>query len=225
MPTVGVTVRLWSPIRKQFDRQIAHIGLRRDAFLARVVRLELPRLDEAIAQPVPKESATFIRHQLKRLDTDLVTLRLPDDLLASLDAMCDTKKIVRDSFFNRLIFALCVKPETFLAHTHVGPVTGIAEWLHEGWQTQGEQFEKGPLDAAAAVLDDPLWVIRACLAEAAKKYGEGPYEFYDIELRYDKVDGFRGLNVYYDTPPSKDNADIFALLGIDRPGDKGATAK
>lgn len=224
MALVGITVRVWDKVADGFDRRASEIGLRRDAFLARVLRLEVPRLDAEVVTPVSAREAQLIKHQLKRLDTRLLTFRLPRDLVDALDAVCEAKNVVRDAFFNRLLFALCTTPSGFLSLSEVG-LMDIARVLgDEGWETKGEEFQKGALDAAASVLNDPLWVIRACLDAASKAAGrETAYRFYDLALTLETVKGFEGLNIRYAEPEAEIDLDI--LLDRTEPAPKARTAK
>lgn len=171
--------------------------------MARLLKAELPRLEDEITSPVSKRGNLFIRQQLKRLDTEPVTFRLPEEVVSALDVICEKKNIVRDALFNRLLFALCTKPHAFLALMNVAvEEREIEPWLSDaGWDTQGEEFGKGPLDVAISALNDPLWVIRACLETASKAAGEeNMYTFYENPLTVKGLTGFEGLNVCYSSP-------------------------
>jgi hypothetical protein len=220
-----MTIRLWKSLRKNFERRIVEVGLRRDVFLAHLVRVELPRLDHEVPGTVSKRGAMFIRHQLKRLDMEPVTIRLPKDLVESIDEICTRKHIVRDAFFNRLILALCITPEAFLSLTDLGRLDIPELLIEEGWKTRGEQFSSGALATAASVLNDPLWVIRACLEAASKREGvEGMYTFYEIPLSFEKVKGFQGLNVYSEQPADLE-IDLDDLLASATPKSKRESVK
>lgn len=197
-PTRGITVRLWTRLLAGLDTRAATLDLRRDAYLSKLVLREIPRLDAEIATPVSKEASRAIRGELKRLDTSLVTFRFPKEVCSNLDQVCERKNIVRDAFFNRLLFAICTKPVTFLGAAGISfdPV-GLPRTLRDqGWDTVGREFLDAPLDAAAAALDDPCWVLRACLEAASEFEGSpGLYKFYDVELELESIRGFRALNL------------------------------
>ncbi len=101
-----ISVRIWTPLLERFNQSLDAACLRRDAWLAKVLEHELPQIDAEIPTPNSQAARHFIATRLDALPRKLVTLTLPEELVRQLDELCETKCIVRDSFFNRLFFLL-----------------------------------------------------------------------------------------------------------------------
>lgn len=101
-----IATRIWTPLLEKLTQRMDAACLRRDAYLARVLQGELDELDGEIAEPNSEAARTFVAARLDTLPRKLVTLTLPEDLVRKLDDICGRKRIVRDSFFNRLFFLL-----------------------------------------------------------------------------------------------------------------------
>jgi hypothetical protein len=101
-----IATRIWTPLLEKFMQRMDAACLRRDAYLAKVLQGELHELDGEITEPNSDAAHTFIVAHLDKLPRKLVTLTLPEDLVRKLDDICERKRIVRDSFFNRLFFLL-----------------------------------------------------------------------------------------------------------------------
>lgn len=104
-----IGTRIWTPLLAKFTARIASACLRRDAWLTKVLANELDELDSEITTPNSEAARLFIASRLDALPRKLVTLTLPDELVHRLDDICERKRIVRDSFFNRL-FLLAAGP-------------------------------------------------------------------------------------------------------------------
>ena len=155
------SVRLWGPIRERFDEALDRLGLKRDAYLNRVLETELAHLDAEVKQPNSREAQRFIADRLRDLKpSELVTLRLRRDLLDRMDASCARKRICRDAFFNRLLFLLTLPPKGI----DLLFFDGDSRWRTEVWNEckhDGPFFQNVfyPLDPVV----DPFWTIRAGL--------------------------------------------------------------
>lgn len=214
MDTKGTTIKLWTNLVNGLDKRTAALGLKRDAYLARIVHDELPHLDEEITEPLSKNDATLIRHHLKRLDTTLVTLRLPTKTAAQLDKLCRQRNLVRDAFFNRLVLALCISPKAFLEFVGFDGVNLPRALRDAGWPVEAEELTHGALDAAHATLSNPFWVIRAYLEAASKEDRVSPpYTFYGMYLSFPGIEGFEGLNLVAAPKSDHPAIDITELFG------------
>jgi hypothetical protein len=125
LPNRKTSVRIWTPLLEKFTQRLDEACLRRDAWLTQVLERELAELeavgtikkfsfDEIIPERdrINSEAARqFIAARLDALPRKLVTFTLPEALIRRLDTLCESKRIVRDSFFNRLIFLLVAHEE------------------------------------------------------------------------------------------------------------------
>lgn len=106
------SVRIWVPLLKAFDDAIENSCLRRDAYLNRLIELEVEHLDREVAVPNSEAAFAYVSSLQERIPRKLVSLALKPELTARVNAVCRTKRIVRDAFFNRLFLLLAV-PELF----------------------------------------------------------------------------------------------------------------
>lgn len=199
------SIRIWQPALERFNERINSACLRRDAYLARILELELDELEAAGAAPlslaehVPERERVnsdaarqYIAARLDALPRKLVTLTLPEALVCRLDDICERKRIVRDSFFNRLFFLLAADRK-LLTHLFFD---GDWSWLHG--LLEHSDFASS---AAGEVLDpvpsfrDPFFAIRAIrqLPE-----WQGPDGIYTVPITADTFPGvdLSGFNVY-----------------------------
>lgn len=191
--TYKIGTRIWTPLLTKLSQRMDTACLRRDAYLSRVLDHELNKLDAEIVESNSDAARQFICAHLDALPRKLVTLTLPDRLLRQLDDICERKRIVRDSFFNRLFFMLAAEPRIL-----------DRMWFDDQPEWFSQLLEKTDLqqEAAAQVLEpiqtnlDPFWAYREGLA--ARYEGNPPVGVYSAVLDnriFSKVDLF-GLNVY-----------------------------
>ncbi len=112
LPITKITIQVWRPVLERFDAAIDHACLRRDAWLSRVLDVEVDALDAEVPYPNTDGARKLVGERLARLERRLVSLKLPVTTLARLEATCERKRIVRDAFFNRLFLLLAAKPDT-----------------------------------------------------------------------------------------------------------------
>lgn len=149
-----ISVRIWRPIIEKLDEKIRIACLRRDAFLNKVLEVELDRLDEKVSIPNSQESYAFVFERLEQLDRKLVSLALSPDLTDRLNEICSRKRIVRDAFFNRIFLLLAASPkavDTLLF--------GGYKWQTQVWK---QWKDNGPLFSAIYPLEpaiDPFLAI------------------------------------------------------------------
>ena len=101
-----ISVQIWRVILKELDSKMEASCLRRDAYLSKILRFELEKLDEEITQLNSPEAYKYVSNKLDLLDRKLITLTIDADLVEKLNEICTRKRIVRDAFFNRLFFML-----------------------------------------------------------------------------------------------------------------------
>ena len=93
-----ISVKIWRPILDKLEAKIESACLRRDAYLAKVLEVELDWLDQEVSIPNSQASYDYVLERLDRLDRKLVSLALPQELTARLNDICSRKRIVRDAF-------------------------------------------------------------------------------------------------------------------------------
>lgn len=156
-----ISVRIWRPVIGKIDSKLESACLRRDAYLTKVLEVELDRLDEEVSIPNSQASYDYVFSQLDQLDRKLVSLALPQELTVRLNEICSRKRIVRDAFFNRLFLLLSASPKVI--DTLLFGTVGNA-WRSEVWSQykhDGPFFQNGfyPLEP----MVDPFWAIRTGL--------------------------------------------------------------
>ena len=187
------STRIWTPLLEKFTERLDDACLRRDAYLGRILESELDALDAEVTTPNSDAARSFIAAHLDALPRKLVTLTLPEPLMQRIDDLCERKQIVRDSFFNRLVFMLAAEPRVLDRLWFDGD---------RGWfpHLLGESSFKQ--EAAARMLDpiqadlDPFWAYREGML--AWYDGNPPFGIYTAVLddtTFPKVDLF-GLNIH-----------------------------
>lgn len=155
-----ISVKIWRSIIDAFDKKIEAACLRRDAYLNKVLEVELNWLDEEVSIPNSQASYDYVLGQLDQLDRKLVSLALSPELTTRLNEICSRKRIVRDAFFNRLFLLLAASPKN---------IDKLFSGLLDDWRTvvwsenkhDGPFFQNGfyPLEPTI----DPFWAIRSGL--------------------------------------------------------------
>lgn len=168
-----ISVKIWRPILDKLEAKIESACLRRDAYLAKVLEVELDWLDQEVSIPNSQASYDYVLERLDRLDRKLVSLALPPELTARLNDICSRKRIVRDAFFNRVFLLLAAAPGVVdtLLFGDVGK-----EWRTEVWSKNkhdGPFFQNGfyPLEP----MIDPFWAVRCGLEMYATEAGLEDY--------------------------------------------------
>lgn len=156
-PVPKISVKIWRPILEKLDAKLTAACLRRDAYLCKVLEVELEYLDAEVSIPNTPAAYSFVSDRLDQLDRKLVSLALPTSLTARLNDVCKRKRIVRDAFFNRL-FLLLAAPRSFIDSVFF---EDRKDWRTEVWsenKNDGPFFQNGfyPLEA----IVDPFWAIR-----------------------------------------------------------------
>jgi hypothetical protein len=93
-----VSTKIWRPILEKLEKKMDASCLRRDAYLSRVLAVELSYLDSEVALPNSTEAKEFIAERLDGLsDRKLVSLSLRPEIVERLNDLCERKRIVRDA--------------------------------------------------------------------------------------------------------------------------------
>ena len=171
--TPKISVRIWLPIIDKLDAKIETACLRRDAYLSKVLDIELNWLDQEVSIPNSQASYDYVFDQLDQLNRKPVSLALPSALTSRLNEICSRKRIVRDAFFNRIFLLLAASPKSIdtLLFGDYGD-----EWRKLVWSENkhdGPFFQNGfyPLEP----MIDPFWAIRNGLEMYASDAGLEDY--------------------------------------------------
>lgn len=112
--TQKISVKVWRPIIDKLEKKMAAACLRRDAYLNRVLEIELEKLDKEVVDANSEAARAFIANKLESMpDKKLVSLTVRIDLVERLGEICERKRIIRDSFLNRLLLLLSASPAVF----------------------------------------------------------------------------------------------------------------
>ncbi len=175
MSQTKITVKIYEPLLKAFDKQIEALFIKRDAFLNSVIKEELNHLARDMeGKRLSSKANRYISGELKKLGTKQVNIVVDQTTADALKIIVDGTtnedgtnngdgaNIVRDAFFNRLIMFLR-SSDIFLKHLDLPLVIN------------GSEFESGidpmptsPLEAMLAVQKDPLYYLREGAEERFK---------------------------------------------------------
>lgn len=163
------SVRIWRPLISKLNAKIKAACLRRDAFLSKVLEIELDWLDQEVSIPNSQASYEYVVAQLDGLERDLMSLALPPVLTSRLNEICSRKRIVRDAFFNRLFFMLVASPNDIDLLLFS---SAADEWRGRVWSDcnhDGPFFQNGFYPMEPSI--DPFWTIRTGLDLYVEKEG------------------------------------------------------
>lgn len=164
MSQTKITVKIFAPLLKDFERQIESLFIKRDAFLNSVIQEEVKHLARDMeGKKLSSKANRYISGELKQLGTHPVNIVVDQSTADVLNAVVKETNIVRDSFFNRLIYLLRSS-------------TALLTYLDLPAFINGSEFETvhvepmptSPLQAMAAVHNDPLYYLRAGAEERLK---------------------------------------------------------
>lgn len=152
-----ISTKIWQPIIQKLEEKMNAACLRRDAYLNKVLEIELPYLDREVSLANSAAAQSFLTQRLDQLDRKLVSLALRPDLIERLNDICTRKRIPRDAFFNRLFLLLVAS--TKVLDRLLFPDDD--SWRMEVWsehRVNGPFFQNifYPLDPDI----NPFWTIR-----------------------------------------------------------------
>lgn len=151
-----IAVKVWQPVIDKLDKKIESGCLRRDAYIGKVLAIELERLDEEITQPNSPAARDFVAAKLNLLNRKVVTFSLRADLIDRLDKICNGKRIVRDAIFNRILLLLTATPPQIDRLLLLD-----SDWQNTVWKEHGCDWSFFPnIFYPLEPNVDPFWVIR-----------------------------------------------------------------
>lgn len=152
-----VSVKIWRDLIPKLDKKIEAACLRRDAYISKVIGAEVQRLNSDVSVPNSEEAFAFISQRLDRLDRKLVSFTLDATVAEQLNKVCADKRIVRDAFFNRLIFWLVASPNVVDRILSVGRHTELAAAELDIFRQRDTRY---PMDnSVIGLLVDPLGAV------------------------------------------------------------------
>jgi hypothetical protein len=166
-----ITINTWRPVWSKLEKQLEDACLKRDAYIGSLIDCELEHLEDEMPIANSEAAQKFIDKQLRALldqNSTPLSIALRPQTAANLERVCSAKRIVRDSFFNRLLLFLAFGPHMaglllfkglWLDYEKGKP----GDWTREVWtqyKHDGPFFENvfEPFTATR----NPLWSIRAC---------------------------------------------------------------
>jgi len=160
MSQTKITVKIYEPLLRDFDRQIEKLFIKRDAFLNAMLREELQHLAHDMEgkrlTPITKR---YIAGELKRMGTTPVNVVVDKATADALNAIVETSNLVRDAFVNRLIMLLRSSSPLLryleLPEYIIGSV----------FESYVEPMPVSPMRAMESVHADPLFYLRIACEE------------------------------------------------------------
>lgn len=167
-----ITAKIYAPMYADFDKQLTTALLRRDAFIDRMIAVEIPHLREDLAgKTMSPKAKRYVSQSLKGMggrNADKlrqVSISLHWETVGALNAAVLAHNLVRDSFINWMI-ALLRSSDTLLER--LGLPARITRFRSDGT----EDMPTSPLKAIDEIQWDPLYYLRAA---SETQYGCGLY--------------------------------------------------
>ncbi len=152
-----ISTKIWRPILEKLDKKVDAACLRRDAYLSKVLEIEIAMLESEVSIPNSKDALNFISNRLDILDRKLVSLTLDSELVDRLNAICSRKRINRDSFFNRLFLVLAASSK-LIDRLFFLNEENWRRYVWEAYKHEGPFFHNSfyPLEQEI----NPFWAVR-----------------------------------------------------------------
>lgn len=163
MSQTKITVKIYEPLLRHFDKQIDALFIKRDAFLNAMIREEVQHLaNDMDGKKLSSSAKRYIAGELKRLGTVAVNVVVDKSTADALNAIVDSTNIVRDAFVNRMIMLLR-SSQPLLNYLELPAfITGSA------FDSCVEPMPTSPMKAIEAVHSDPLFYLRVACEERHK---------------------------------------------------------
>lgn len=163
MSQTKITVKIYEPLLRDFDRQIDTLFIKRDAFLNAMIREEVQHLaSDMEGKRLSSNAKRYIAGELKRLGTVPVNVVVDKSTADALNAIVDSSNLVRDAFMNRLIMLLRSSAQLLSYLELPDFITGSA------FDSYVEPMPTSPMKAIEAVHSDPLFYLRVACEERHK---------------------------------------------------------
>ena len=160
MSQTKITVKIYEPLLRDFDKQIDSLFIKRDAFLNSMIKGEVSHLASDLeGKRLSSKAKRYIAGELKRLGTVPVNVAVDKSTADALNAVVESTNIVRDSFINRLIMMLR-SSDALLKYLELPLVVTTS-----AFQSSVDPMPTSPMQAIEAVHSDPLFYLRVAAEE------------------------------------------------------------
>ena len=158
-----ITVKIYEPLLRDFDRQLDKLFIKRDAFLNAMIQEEVRHLaNDMEGKQLTLSAKRYIAGELKRMGTTPVNVVVDKATADALNAVVEASNLVRDAFMNRLIMLL----------RSSGPLLSYLELPEfitgSEFDSCVEPMPTSPMKAMEAVHADPLFYLRVACEERHK---------------------------------------------------------
>lgn len=163
MSQTKITVKIYEPLLRDFDRQIDKLFIKRDAFLNAMIQEEVQHLaSDMEGKRLTPAAKRYIAGELKRLGTTQINVVVDKATADALNAVVESSNMVRDAFMNRLIMLLR-SSGLLLGYLELPEfITG------SNFDSYVEPMPTSPMKAMEAVHADPLFYLRVACEERFK---------------------------------------------------------
>ena len=163
MSQTKITVKIYEPLLRDFDRQIDKLFIKRDAFLNAMIQEEVRHLaNDMEGKRLTTATKRYIAGELKRMGTTQVNVVVDKSTADALNAVVEASNMVRDAFMNRLIMLLRSSSQ-LLGYLELPEfITG------SNFESYVEPMPTSPMKAMEAVHADPLFYLRVACEERFK---------------------------------------------------------
>lgn len=174
--------KLLKPVDRDFEAALQKGCFQKKALLARLLELEIERLDVAIDTPCPEKVTKFIRETQnegalkKAWVADQVLL--PSPLVDRIQEVCKSKGILRDAWVNRVLF-LATATKLFDA---LMPLDELAHFDYFKDNTSNREDAVELVSQRLTALVDPLGRLHAAFREIDDPEEEGPWDLYRFKV-------------------------------------------
>lgn len=165
-----ITAKLFAPMYADFDRQIDGALLKRDAFLDRMIMLEIPHLrNDLQGKRLSSQANRYISQSLKALGgrnappLRQVSIAVRHETAEALRAVVHEHNLVRDAFLNRLITLLRSSDKLL----DLLGLPSRVDWNRKGGT---EDMPTSPMRVIEETQLNPFYYLRAACQE---QYGCG----------------------------------------------------
>lgn len=200
MKTKKITINLWDQLASSLSNKFNESCLRRDAYLDFVLKHEADKLMKELDQAASERQRKYIERNLSELKRTQVSLNLSSDTVASIEEACHSRNLVRDSFINRVLLFLVLKPDLFGRLLGIDIRDYINSLLDDG-EFIGDTADmvlKGGLNCINALVHkDPFWAVRECIRIASDDSDDGCEQLHAAYIPPDFLDkdiNLAGLN-------------------------------
>jgi len=167
MDQTKITVKIYKPLLRDFDRQIDSLFIKRDAFLNNIVRGQVHYLSRDLeGKRMSSDSKRYVSGQLKRMGTVAINVVVDKSTADALNEVVERTNIVRDAFFNRLILFLR-SSDALLNYLDLPKFV-----TPSGFSAVVDPMPTSPMKAMEEVQADPLFYLREAVSE---RYQTGLY--------------------------------------------------